>query len=76
MKYLKRMANNQPTYSQAIARLEEIVQAIDSLKDLLIQNPKETSFAFRLALQAIDAASPAACPIAMLGGITRIAPCA
>lgn len=30
MKYLKRMANNQPTYSQAIARLEEIVQAIDN----------------------------------------------
>lgn len=24
------MANNQPTYSQAIARLEEIVQAIDN----------------------------------------------
>ena len=30
MKYLKRMANNQPTYSQAIARLEEIVQVIDN----------------------------------------------
>jgi len=30
LKYLKRMANNQPTYSQAIARLEEIVQAIDN----------------------------------------------
>ena len=30
MKYLKRMANNQPTYSQAIVRLEEIVQAIDN----------------------------------------------
>ena len=46
MKYLKRMANNQPTYSQAIARLEEIVQAIDNCEmeiDQLADKIKEAN---------------------------------
>lgn len=40
------MANNQPTYSQAIARLEEIVQAIDNCEmeiDQLADKIKEAN---------------------------------